>query len=349
MINQTLQEKYPHLELTVQPLSQVQKDNESKRIDSEYFKKEYLENEKTITSDFIIANFLDFRIKNIKNLTLKKNFQYLQIGDVNLINGLDYSSMEIEYTNIPDRATYVLKNNDICISNVRPNRNAVALINKPKRLIGTSGFTILRLKNKNIVPQFLYVFCKTNFFLTRMMRVNAASLYPAILDSDIYKMSIPILPMCFQKEIKKMVKDSYKALEESKNLYKKAQDTLYLSLGLNPDLDIQAQIATNTYTTKSHTKDNKANNETQKSNTETKNNNEYIEKEFQEINEIKEAVKSNDIIESKKLNISIRTLKESFLKTGRLDSEYYQEKYDTMESHLKKNGFTTLKKNMFFN
>lgn len=44
-LNQTLQEKYPYLEISVLKLSEAQKDNESKRIDSEYFKKEYLENE----------------------------------------------------------------------------------------------------------------------------------------------------------------------------------------------------------------------------------------------------------------------------------------------------------------
>ncbi|MBR5941660.1 MAG: restriction endonuclease subunit S, partial [Neisseriaceae bacterium] len=42
------------------------------------------------------------------------------------------------------------------------------------------------------------------------------------------------------------------------------------------------------------------------------------------------------------LNISVRTLKQSFLATGRLDSEYYQNKYDLMEEKIKKNGFKTL-------
>ena len=47
-LNKSLQTKYPHLELAILPLSQVQKDNKSKRIDSEYFKKEYLENEQRL-------------------------------------------------------------------------------------------------------------------------------------------------------------------------------------------------------------------------------------------------------------------------------------------------------------
>ncbi|STQ85211.1 hypothetical protein [Helicobacter fennelliae] len=41
-LNESLQAKYPHLELAILPLSQVNKDNESKRIDSEYFKKSNL-------------------------------------------------------------------------------------------------------------------------------------------------------------------------------------------------------------------------------------------------------------------------------------------------------------------
>lgn len=291
--NEILQEKYPHLEVSVLSLSEVQKDNESKRIDSEYFRKEYLENEEIMKGSFIIKDYLNIKIKNIKSLSLNKDFNYLQISDIDLINGLEYSCVKIEHNNLPDRATYVLKHNDICISTVRPNRNAVALIKKPKRLVGTSGFAILRLNNKSIIPEFLYIFCKTHFFITKMMRANTASLYPAILDTDIYKCQIPLLPMSFQLEIQNLVKDSHKALEESKELYKKAEEILYLELGLDPKNPLQSLLVS------------KTNNPTNS------------------------------------FNISIRTLKESFLKTGRLDSEYYQSKYEDIEKFIKSypNGY----------
>ena len=42
-LNGILQEKFPHLEVSVLKLSEVQRDNATKRIDSEFFKKEYLE------------------------------------------------------------------------------------------------------------------------------------------------------------------------------------------------------------------------------------------------------------------------------------------------------------------
>lgn len=66
-LNQTLQEKYPHLEVSVLSLNEVQKDNESKRIDSEYFRKEYLENEN--------------KLKNIQSRKLRNVCSFIANGD----------------------------------------------------------------------------------------------------------------------------------------------------------------------------------------------------------------------------------------------------------------------------
>ena len=228
-----LKDKYAHLEFSILPLSSALKDNETKRLDSEYFKKEYLENEEAIKSQFQIKNFTNTRIQNIKSLYLNKNFHYLQISDIDTSNGLEFSTTQIDFTDIPDRATYTLHKGDICVSTVRPNRNAVALINHSKRLVGTSGFCILRIKDKTkLAPEVLYIFCKTNFFITKMMRANTASLYPAVIDSDVLKCQIPLFDSSFQADIEKIVKDSHHKLEQSKSLYKEAESLLYESLGI---------------------------------------------------------------------------------------------------------------------
>lgn len=311
-LSQTLQEKYPHLEVSVLKLSEVKKDNESFRIDSEYFKKEYLENENRIKSTQIIKNFINTKIKNIKSLKLNKSFNYLQISDIDLNNGIEYSITEIDCKDIPDRATYVLQKNDICVSTVRPNRNAVALIKNPKRLVGTSGFAVLRLTSRDILPEVLYIFVKTDYFITKMMRANTASLYPAVLDSDIHKCKIPIFPMPFQLEIEKLVKDSHKALESSKALYKEAEALLYEALGLDSKNPLQSILHSHYESLPYHSKQ----------------------------NENSVDAKSNQIP-----NYTIATLKESFIKTGRLDAEYYQAKYEKNEALLKnyKYGFCKLK------
>ena len=50
----------------------------------------------------------------------------------------------------------------------------------------------------------------------------------------------------------------------------------------------------------------------------------------------------------KNKNINVKTLKESFLSSGRLDAEYYQSKYDEIEKHLKKHNQTDLLVNVCF-
>ena len=310
-LSQTLQEKYPHLEVSVLKLSEVKKDNESFRIDSEYFKKEYLENEERIKSTQIIKNFINTKIKNIKSLKLNKSFNYLQISDIDLNNGIEYSITEIDCKDIPDRATYVLQKNDICVSTVRPNRNAVALIKNPKRLVGTSGFAVLRLTSRDILPEVLYIFVKTDYFITKMMRANTASLYPAVLDSDIHKCKIPIFPMPFQLEIEKLVKDSHKALESSKALYKEAEALLYEALGLDSKNPLQSILHSNYESLPYRSKQNEN----------------FLNTES-----------------NQSPNYTIATLKESFIKTGRLDAEYYQSKYEDIERFIKnyKGGYVRL-------
>lgn len=59
-LNQRLQTKYPHLELAVLPLSQVKKDNEYFRIDSEPFKK--------------------------SNLSLNNDIEYIKLSQIATIN-----------------------------------------------------------------------------------------------------------------------------------------------------------------------------------------------------------------------------------------------------------------------
>ncbi|WP_206183834.1 restriction endonuclease subunit S [Treponema pedis] len=264
-------------------LSEVINENDTFRFDSEYFKKNYLENEKKILRfEKNIGDLCSQNIRNIKTLNLKKDFNYLQISDVDILNGLSYSTSKVNFQEIPDRATYILMNNDVCISTVRPNRNAVALIYKPKRLVGTSGFAVLRVNKKKILPEFLYIFCKTIFFITKMLRNNTASLYPAVLNSDVLNCRIPILPIAFQQKVATLVKSAHTNLETAKQKYSEAENLLLETLQL---------------------------------------------KDFHIANK----------------PVNIKSIKESFLKTGRLDAEFYQHKYEQYWNLIKSHSYVFIR------
>ncbi|EAJ6073241.1 restriction endonuclease subunit S [Campylobacter coli] len=297
-LNQTLQEKYPHLEISVLKLSEAQKDNESKRIDSEYFKKEYLENEAIIKikdNYAFLENFIvkmtggatplgaDYPDKGIPFLRVQNIMQnYFNVEDIVYI-----SQQDDEYLK---RSR--LKFNDVLLTITGISYGKSAVVERD--LVGANiNQHSVKIEVKNINPYFLSTFLNSKFGKLQSDKKITGVTRPALDYQSIKKFLIPIFPMEFQLEIQNLVKDSHKALEESKELYKKAEETLYLELGLDPKNPLQSLL------------NSKTNNSTNSP------------------------------------NISIRTLKESFLKTGRLDSEYYQSKYEDIENFIKSysNGY----------
>lgn len=202
------------------------------RLDSDYYLKAYLANEKYLASKNSIKDISFSNILNIKNLRLKKDFNYLEISGIKS-NSLSYSYNKINFKEIPDRATYILSNNDVVVSTVRPNRNSVAFIHNANRLIGTSGLTVLRADSTKISPYYLFVFCKTKFFITKLMRENTATMYPAVSDYDVLNVKIPILSISFQQIINNKIEHAFKCIKQSQSLYKQAEKLLLETLGLN--------------------------------------------------------------------------------------------------------------------
>lgn len=298
MYNQTLQEKYPHLEISVLKLSEAQKDNESKRIDSEYFKREYLENIEFIkSSNFIQLINTDISIKH--PMEIKREYTN-EINSVWFFRTQNLRPLFIDNESnkvyISEKDSQKLQKNiinkgDILITRTGANFGDCAIYNLDELAIASSHILIVR--NSFFNQSFLAVFLNTKFGKIQINKGMYGGLQPEIAPYYLKNIYVPILPMEFQLEIEKMLKDSHKALEESKELYKKAEEILYNELGLDPKNPLQSLLN----------------------------------------------FKTNNSTNS--LNISIRTLKESFLKTGRLDSEYYQSKYEDIEKFIKSysNGY----------
>ncbi|MBC5857126.1 restriction endonuclease subunit S [Campylobacter jejuni] len=298
-LNQTLQEKYPHLEVSVLKLSEAQKDNESKRIDSEYFKKEYLENEAIIKIKDNYAFLENFIVKMTGGATPlgadypDKGIPFLRVQNImrNYFNVEDIVYISQQDDEYLKRSR--LKFNDVLLTITGISYGKSAVVERD--LVGANiNQHSVKIEVKNINPYFLSTFLNSKFGKLQSDKKITGVTRPALDYQSIKKFLIPIFPMEFQLEIQNLVKDSHKALEESKELYKKAEETLYLELGLDPKNPLQSLL------------DSKTNNPTNSP------------------------------------NISIHTLKESFLKTGRLDSEYYQKKYEINEKIIINKKYTVL-------
>lgn len=318
MTNQALQDKYPRLEVSVLKLSEVKKDNESFRIDSEYFKKEYLTKKAKLLP-------LSTKLKNLMTSgyygILPKSDDYLDEG-LNLIRGKDVRDSSLEISNLVKvphsyfQERYCVHKNDILFlvkgATIGYSDGVLLIIDEPSEKMIFNG-SVFKLQVKNINPFCLYAFMMTHYFTFQKLRevANNGIEYNSL--PTIKNFLIPILPMSFQLEIEKLVKDSHQALECSKALYKEAEALLYEALGLDSKNPLQSIL-----------------------NTSCKSLNKYLNMDCYKFDKL------NSRNDKANPNITIATLRESFLKTGRLDAEYYQSKYEDIERFIKSYGYITL-------
>lgn len=317
-LNEMLQAKYPHLELAVLPLSQVNKDNESKRIDSEYFKKEYLENEKIISK---------FEYQTLEQLSTRITNGHTPYGENLLDNEVKFVTAEFiddfcinevkKYISFQNHQNYLkrsmLNDGDIIFSIKGKVGNAVPIFDIKEPLNINQDVAKISIK-REINHFYVSAFLNSRYGKKQTESQATGQINPFIALGVLKHFKIPILPKDFQLEIEKLVKDSHKALEDSKALYKEAENLLYESLGLDSVNPLKSLQSTETSL---------------------------------------RCVKSrNDDIVAKypHLNISIRQLSQSYGKSGRLDSEYYQSKYDAIERKIKgyKGGYCRLQDIGFF-
>lgn len=318
-LNESLQAKYPHLELAILPLSQVNKDNESKRIDSEYFKKEYLENEERLLNlgSIKLENFI---LKMAGGAT-PLGANYLDIG----VPFLRVQNIMQNYFNLND-IVYISKADDEILKRSRLNRGDMlltitgaygkaAVVEQDLENANINQHSV-KIETKDINPYFLATFINSKYGQLQCDKKITGVTRPALDYQVIRDFLIPQFSQDFQLEIQNLVQDSHKALEDSKRLYKEAQELLYKEL----ELDFKNPLKS-------------------------------LLKSSLQAKKPSELANINDI--SKKyphLNISVRPLSKSLHKSGRLDSEYYQSKYDLMETKIKdyKGGYCKLQDIGFF-
>ncbi|WP_285692808.1 restriction endonuclease subunit S, partial [Helicobacter ailurogastricus] len=274
-------QNYPHLEISVLKLSEVLKDNPTKRMDAEYFKREWVENEERIRRlPFKKLGNLCYSICNgddCRDYTEEGRY-YIRTGDIKEL-GLNLEFAEKINPNFKPRTR--LEMGDVLITR-KGNYGKSQVVCDPKILECVISSEIFQLKVKGINPFYLDIFLRSKYGQLQFEKhIHGVSNF-SVTQNAMLSFLIPLLPLDFQEHIAQLVKTAHACLEQSKALYKEAQGLLEQELGTLPKAP---------------------------------------PKEHQ-----------------------IKSLKESFLSTGRLDAEFYQSKYAQIEDLLKnyKGGVCTL-------
>ena len=127
---------------------------------------------------------------------------YVDIASINNETKEIVSPQRIDSATAPSRAKQILKKNDVLVSTVRPNLNAVAIheIDYDIPTIASTGFCVLRCHN-SLDSHYTFYFCQSDYFIKSLVKVATGASYPAVRNSDVLGVKIPLPPLDIQRRI----------------------------------------------------------------------------------------------------------------------------------------------------
>src|SRR5579885_806264 len=183
------------------------------RLDAEFAQHSLLSEEQRLTEKFK-GGILSSLTTEYDGPGLSESFEdaetsvrYIAIDAIDTDDGFAYSE-ELKYGDRPSRAKYVVKEGDLLVSNVRPNRGAVSLVSdRNAGCLASSGFTLLRKTQaeSGLRQEYIFAFLKTHFAKTQLIRRNRGSMYPAVLQRDVKDVYVPFPSDAIQDKVVKQI------------------------------------------------------------------------------------------------------------------------------------------------
>ncbi|MDI6804488.1 MAG: restriction endonuclease subunit S [Bacteroidota bacterium] len=175
-----------------------------------------------LTEQFLQSAFLEMSIKkNYKKLPISefitgtqqtdpkkepnKWFKYIDIESIDNKAGRITETKEFFGKVAPSRARRVVKRGDVIVSTVRPNLNATALVSAEyDGQLCSTGFCVLRTNNK-MNNRYLFAFTRLPAFVKQLISKMKGASYPAVNNSDVLDVRIPVPPLSEQQKFATLV------------------------------------------------------------------------------------------------------------------------------------------------
>jgi len=139
--------------------------------------------------------------KYLKREVPDGKFLYIDIESVEGGTGIIKTTKEILGKDAPSRARRVVHQNDVLMSTVRPYLKAFALVPKDyNNQICSTGFAVLSCKNE-ILPHYLIYTLFSKIVIDQCNKMMMGGQYPALNQSQVAKIEIPIPPLPEQRRI----------------------------------------------------------------------------------------------------------------------------------------------------
>ena len=204
----------------------------AERFDAEYFQPKYeavIEKLRGYKGGCdVLGNVFD-NVKQSFKIESNKKYNYVEIGDVNVSDGI-ITCNEVVGAELPANAKFVLSEGDVVVSQVRPYRGAIAIVNKDG-YVGSGAFSVLHEKKNSVVnKETLFVFLRTSLMLDFSLRFNTGTSYPVITNNDILNFDIPLFPQSIQQSLSSKIQQSFANREKSLQLLELAKKAVEVAI-----------------------------------------------------------------------------------------------------------------------
>jgi len=146
----------------------------------------------------------DVCVKKIPTLSSQYDgvIDYVDISSVDNIEKRIVSIQCVSAKEAPSRAKQLLEVGDILVSTVRPNLNAVAMVEQQtgNLLVGSTGYCVLRCGDI-VNKRYVFHFCQSPHFIDDMTSQATGASYPAVSSGIVKSATIPDHPIETQKQI----------------------------------------------------------------------------------------------------------------------------------------------------
>ena len=146
-----------------------------------------------------------------------KLIDYIDIASVDNENKKVTGFQTMSFGEAPSRARKAVKKGSILVSTVRPNLNAVAILEDDTTnvSVASTGFCILNCKD-NVDNRFVFNFCKSKAFIEDMVSQATGASYPAVSDNIVRSALVPNYPYEEQCHISEILDRVSSAIEKRK-------------------------------------------------------------------------------------------------------------------------------------
>ena len=155
--------------------------------------------------------------EKVNPTTYDKEITYIDISAINsdIKKITEYNAISSQ--NAPSRARQLIQQGDILVSTVRPNLNAVAIVEKTdNEMIASTGFCVLRPDKGKVDNKYLFEFVKSTGFVRSMTMQATGASYPAVSNKIVMGERIPLPPLPVQQKIADVLDHANALIEKRK-------------------------------------------------------------------------------------------------------------------------------------